>query len=898
MDAPGSQARYALDNNGAVRNWLVCGPVTQPLAVAESVIAPAGPPFRRGGRWAVNYWGFEPQTAALKLRVYDHLRAADWRPGALPALNADAPGGRRWQYRAADEDQVIDFSLFNFRLTRMQAWTFARLEAEAPLSACAELLTIGPCRVWLNGTLVHHYRERFSYVEPIVVPLTLELGPGQNDLYLQGEMVGWREARLALGLRFPDRPALAVALPLGTVDAAGWHAAETALSRLALRRFAFPRLPAQMWLDAGAPAGVEVDVSLTVPLPLGVPSIFQNELDAARPEGVEALVVPVEQGRLALHPGQPADLPVTPALLETVARLAGEHNIHLTARPTDGTPYTLQRELWASANDFRLEPYGSYDERRREALEHLAKMPYDVQGALAALETGRARCADSGAVALACTFMENRHDCADFYAVSLLALLARCDRADALRPADRARVEAAFTGFKFWIDEPGLDAMCYFTENHQILFHTAAYLAGQRWPGRVFANSGLTGRQQRDRARRRIEAWILTRLRGGYSEWDSNTYMALDAFALLALVEHAGSARLRGMAEALMHKTLFMLACQSWRGIHGGSHGRCYVEGLKTARVELTSGLQRIAWGLGTFNGETRPTGLLALARRYRVPELIQRIGADMPAALTTRARSQGRYRPHFDMTPGAWDVNTLTHRTPDGMIAAALDWRPGEPGIQEHLWQATLSTEAVIFTTHPGNSQEHGNARPNFWAGSARLPRVAMHDASVICLYNLALGGGLGFSHAYFPAAAFDDYSVEGQWAFARVGGGFVALWGDGDLCLTTTGRHAYQELRSAGGGRAWVCRLGRAATDGAYGDFCARLRQHAPVADNLTVAWRTPEGSTLAFGWTGAFTVDGRPQPLGGYPHYDNSYTHTALGADAMQLALGGETLTLNLT
>lgn len=899
MEDTKTQARYSLHGDGSVRNWLAAGPVTSPLSLAD-VIPVHGSPFKRGGRWAVNYWGFEPQTAALKLRVYSHLPAAEWLPGDTPALNGAAPDGKGWAYRSADEDQVIDFSLFNFRPTLMQAWVFAQIEAERAAAVHAELLTIGPCRVWLNGRLVRHFCERFSYVDPIAVPLQLDLQAGRNDLYLHGEMVGWREARLALGLRFPERPPVTVALPLGDTDAVHWQQVEALFSHLTLRQFVFPHLPARIWLERAAPHSVEADVSLTIPLPLGVPAIFQNELDSVRPEGVEALVIPVEEGRLTLHPGQPADLPLTQTLLSAMARLAGEQNIHLTARPADGTPFVLRRDLWASASDYCNAPYGSYEERRREALEHLAEMPYDVQGAVAAVEAGRARHIDSRAVALACAFMENRYDCADFYAVSLLSLLFFCDRyPDALRPADRARIEAAFAGFKFWIDEPGVDAMCYFTENHQILFHTAAYLAGQRWPDRVFSNSGLTGRQQRERVQRRIETWILTRLRGGYSEWDSNTYMALDAFALLALVEFADGPRVRQMAEALMHKTLFMLACQSWRGVHGSSHGRCYVEGLKTGRVELTSGMQRIGWGLGGFNGETRPTGLLALARRYRVPEVIQRIGADLPEVLVTYAHSQGRYRPHFDMTPGTWDVNTLTHRTPDGMIAAALDWRPGEPGIQEHLWQATLSPEAVVFTTNPGNSQEHGNARPNFWAGSARLPRVAMHDTTVICLYQLGIGSGLGFSHAYFPTAAFDEYSIAGQWAFARVGSGFVALWGDGDLTLTTAGKHAYQELRSSSGGYVWVCRLGRSAADGDFAAFCRRLRAQSPTstASGPAVRWQMPEGDTLAFAWTGPLTVNGRPQPLNDFPHYDNAYTHTPMGAAEMRLAIDGQSLTLDL-
>ena len=67
-------------------------------------------------------------------------------------------------------------------------------------------------------------------------------------------------------------------------------------------------------------------------------------------------------------------------------------------------------------------------------------------------------------------------------------------------------VEAAFLGFKFWLDEPGIDGMCYFTENHQILFHVTGYLSGQYWRERTFANSGLTGQQQMARALPRIKS--------------------------------------------------------------------------------------------------------------------------------------------------------------------------------------------------------------------------------------------------------------------------------------------------------------------------------------------------------------------------------------------------------
>ena len=41
------------------------------------------------------------------------------------------------------------------------------------------------------------------------------------------------------------------------------------------------------------------------------------------------------------------------------------------------------------------------------------------------------------------------------------------------------------------------------------------------------------------------------------------------------------------------------------------------------------------------------------------------------------------------------------------------------------------------------------------------------MHNRTVICLYQLDPSVGLGFSHAYFPSESFDEYAIDGAWAF-----------------------------------------------------------------------------------------------------------------------------------
>ena len=68
--------------------------------------------------------------------------------------------------------------------------------------------------------------------------------------------------------------------------------------------------------------------------------------------------------------------------------------------------------------------------------------------------------------------------------------------AHSTRPFSFSRARQTALNFKYFPDEPGIDSLCTWTENHYILFTSAAYLAGQLYPDEVFTNSGETGKQK------------------------------------------------------------------------------------------------------------------------------------------------------------------------------------------------------------------------------------------------------------------------------------------------------------------------------------------------------------------------------------------------------------------
>ena len=73
-----------------------------------------------------------------------------------------------------------------------------------------------------------------------------------------------------------------------------------------------------------------------------------------------------------------------------------------------------------------------------------------------------------------CAFVDTRRDCADFRVIALLAVML-----EGVVPDESAEaVKRSLTAFKYWMSEPGDDAMCFWSENHQLLFATGEYLAG------------------------------------------------------------------------------------------------------------------------------------------------------------------------------------------------------------------------------------------------------------------------------------------------------------------------------------------------------------------------------------------------------------------------------------
>lgn len=226
--------------------------------------------------------------------------------------------------------------------------------------------------------------------------------------------------------------------------------------------------------------------------------------------------------------------------------------------------------------------------------------------------------------------IENRVDCSDFRMNGILRLVYQFGDSPLLSDAFKAKAKASILNYKYWPDEPGIDSMCYWSENHYIMFSTAGYLAGQLYPDEVFVNSGRTGREQMERFRPRILKWMDLRFRTGFSEWLSNVYYNEDFPPLLNLADFAADAEVSERAAMIVDLLLADMALNSFRGLFGSTHGRTYEAEKKWASREHTGAVSKLVFGTSQFGVGNMSASFLTVSPKYRPPQVLFEMANDM----------------------------------------------------------------------------------------------------------------------------------------------------------------------------------------------------------------------------------------------------------------------------
>ncbi|NMA95874.1 MAG: hypothetical protein GX974_07530 [Clostridiales bacterium] len=236
---------------------------------------------------------------------------------------------------------------------------------------------------------------------------------------------------------------------------------------------------------------------------------------------------------------------------------------------------------------------------------------------------------DEAQIRLICDYIDRRYDCADFRLVAIIRTL--YDYTNLISKETIEYMKDAILNFKYWMDEPGIDSMCYWSENHQILFAAVEYLAGQLYPEEIFTNADMTGKEHIEKAKQRIERWLYDRFTYGFIEWHSNTYYEEDVAALSILIDFCEDEKIVQRSKMIMDLLLLDMAMHSWKGLFCATSGRCYEMQKKNPLRHGTLQIAEAVWQHGNLEtyDYSRTSASFLLMKEYDIPEVIKKIGQD-----------------------------------------------------------------------------------------------------------------------------------------------------------------------------------------------------------------------------------------------------------------------------
>lgn len=767
---------------------------------ATALLAPAG--FAAENSFAYNPEGYVRHwlVAGPQATLYEGpaKRSSDIRRSVIEPplatapmageLGAVAPAGQKWRCYMPGENYFVDCSGFHHRLTKLDFYACTELRAPAVAQVPAKFWVSGVGDLWVNGSFV--CRQDARRLEGFAC--TLPLRAGSNQLVVRLQSLGARDTHMMFGVQLHAN-AVKVSVRLPGPD-------------LVTEKFA----QAERWLN-----GITTDGPLALvapqPAPHGVIVKGSSGKNIPWPTGSK---------RVELKP----DDAFQPKVALTVAGQKLERPLEIAANKP---AVTLTKETVA--------------ERRKQMVEQMAanlRGNGDVMQLIARRSLGQR--AEKDAVILTNTLagISARRDCSDFFLAGLL----RLQLLGLATPEESAQIKQTALGFRYWMDEPGVDAMCFDSENHSLLFHGCQLLLGKLYPDEIFTNSKRTGREQAALGQKRCLAWLDHVEQHGFKEFLSSTYMPLTLAALLNLVDFSGDEAITRRAAVQADRIFRELAVQAFDGVTVGPQGRVY----RNVLYPQDSGTQALLAFATPAASPSHNNWIIypATSRKYQLPSGLDQL---MNQSVDRVTLHEGVELALHKTSAGLLSSLQLPRVAP--VISKVKSLQPGTPGYQQHLWHATLGRDCHIFVNHPGSSFDLCESRPGYWYGNGTLPRLSQRGGRVLEIFDIPDAHPIGFTHAHWPADTFDRQEISGHWVFGAKGTGYIALWCSQPLTphnAVLMGR----ELRAEGRRVAWICLCGDAATSGSFAAFCQGCRSQQPVFDEMKLSVQLNGREALAWG------------------------------------------------
>jgi hypothetical protein len=165
----------------------------------------------------------------------------------------------------------------------------------------------------------------------------------------------------------------------------------------------------------------------------------------------------------------------------------------------------------------------------------------------------------------------------------------------------------------------------------------------------------------------------------------------------------------------------------------------------------------------------------------------------------------------------------------------------------------------------------------------------VIQHKNVMALTWRLSLFAWM--SHCWLEPSRFDEVILDGNWAFARVGKGYVGIYSQHGLNWAETGQYAGRELQCSAPENTWLVECGREANWGSFEAFIQMLRIAKVEEVEGGIRYNSPSIGEFVTGWDLAPSAAGEPIQLRGYPLYDSPWAHADFGSGELSIQYGDE-------
>lgn len=745
----------------------------------------------------------------MREQVADHdetMPSGEIRAGEISSL------GMPWEYDYNFGSWFVDRSAFYPLLKKIELHAATVLLAPEDMEAEVWLWSYASVDLWVNG----EYSGGIGV--PVYKPINrqvlhLKLKKGENLLFVRLQNLGVRDTRTLFGIQIPgeEKNVLKVTLPAGESVKAQVEAGEW-LSSINMKA-------GKLIFSSEAFEGSAIIYD-------SKPVDFLHQNSRYTRYGISGLK------EVDLQPGQP---------YFKVEVKTGNQKLTRSFERQE-----ILGPSWSSAAD--------QEENTKRVYERIASVgqiprgeteSFSMYPILARCYTDSLTQEDIKEIFKSLDQIESRRDCSDFLTCALVRFIKLYPMSEELS----ARCREVMLNYRYWMDENGSDGMCFWSENHSLMFFVSAYLAGSFYPDDLFVRSGKTGKEMEKTARTRIFDWMKETLREGFDEFHSGGYTPITFAAILNVVDF-GDEELSALAEKVADRLLYELSLQTFQGVCIAPMGRVYREVL----YPYAQDIQCLVNLLDPNAPDRFSEWIIFLATsKYKLPDHLEKIAKQSVSMMYGESNAQICIEKNEDYMltsvqsprngePRVWEniygredalkgsfsyvksLNECFHGT--------TQFQPGVFGYQQHMWYAALDPAAVIFVNHPGGSCETSSTRPGYWFGNGIMPALKQVKNVLYGIYQIPESHPIPFTHVYWPQSRFEEQLTEDGWIAGRAGSGYVALW-----CSETLTPYADQlfdcEYRAESRNTAYVCVCGSQSQFLTLRDFLNDCKERTPVYD-----------------------------------------------------------------